>query len=87
MKNYSKLINRSMASKIERGEAIDLQYNKKTPEGHYILKQFEEDSDYCDAYTEEWIWSIGKRHSDGVILASTGGIFYDNPDFLCIWLR
>lgn len=37
--------------------------------------------------SKHYIWSIGKRHSDGVILASRNGDLYQNPEFECLWLR
>lgn len=79
--------NLSMAHKLKNDEALDVSECRRTPEGYYILNHFWEGSDYCDAVTESWIWSIGRRKNDGVILASTTSIFYDNCDFECLWLR
>lgn len=80
--------NQSMVKKLRDREAIDL--SKCRREGKfYILDHFDihAEVDYCDTVTESWIWSIGKRHSDGVILASLGTDFYQNPDYHCLWLR
>lgn len=79
--------NRAMLRKLARGDCIDVAECERTPEGHYILKEFEEDMDYCDAAAEDWIWSIGKRKNDGVILASRSAEFYQHPDFECLFLR
>lgn len=78
--------NRAMASKILKGEAIDI--SDRPREGRYVvLDRFFGDTDYCDASTEQWIWSVGRRHSDGKVLASFSGDLYQNPDFECLWLR
>jgi hypothetical protein len=79
--------NRRMAEKLEQGDAIDVSGCERTPAGEYILARFAEDTDYCDARTEEWIWSIGREHGTGRILASTDTRFYENPEYLCLFLR
>ena len=91
------MINKAMERKIAFGDAIDLKDCKRIPadgmiEGntknpYYILDRFEDDMDYCDSTLENWIWSIGKRKSDGLILASTTADFYQNDDFECLFLR
>ena len=43
--------------------------------------------DLCVAQTEEWIWSVGRRKSDGKIFASTDSRFYGDDAYECIWLR
>lgn len=79
-------MNYAMQEKIRTNDAVDLKGHKK--EGKfYILNAYFDGADYCDSATEQWIWSIGQRKSDGVILASTGTEFYQNPDFECLWLR
>ena len=75
-----------MIEKVNSGEAIDLSKNE-TKDGFYILKQFVDGADYCDLKNETWIWSIGKNYKTGQILASTDTVFYQNPDFECLWLR
>ena len=80
------LINQRMQEKLEEGEAIDLSTNKR--EGrYYVLDEVVEGMDYCDSVRECWIWSIGRRHSDGKILADTSSVFYQNNNFKCLWLR
>lgn len=80
-------MNMAMADKIQRGEAIDVSSCGRTPEGHYVLEKFVDAVDYCDTATEEWIWTIGQRESDGVILASTSGAFYMVKGYKCLFLR
>lgn len=79
--------NKRMEEKLNRGEAIDLSQCERTKEGFYILDDFIEDKDYCDAEKEYWIWSTGINYSTGRIHASTSSIFYQNPGYECIWLR
>jgi len=80
--------NLRMAAKLRRGDAIDVS-TCQTYGGAYILPpgMFVEGKDYCNAATERWIWSIGQRRSDGVILASHSDEFYHNDNFECLWLR
>lgn len=82
------MLNRSMEKKIREGECRDISGARRHGP-HYILDRFEDGMDYCDAKLEQWVWSIGKRRSDGVILASTSQQceFYMNPDFECLFLR
>lgn len=86
------MLNKAMERKLETDEAIDLADYPR--EGRYYV--LDEDAayaaalagmDFCDARTEEWIWSIGQRHSDGAVLASTRADLYDNPYFKCLWRR
>ena len=82
------MTNRAMAEKLAHNDAIDL--SKCAREGDfYVLPagMFQEGVDYCNAKTEAWIWSIGRRLSDDVILASHTGELYQNPLFECLWLR
>lgn len=76
-----------MERKIKTGEAIDISTCVRTDEGAYHLIVFTEEVDYCDAKTEEWIWSIGEHLATGQILAATDTRFYNNPLFKCLWLR
>ncbi len=48
---------------------------------------FAEDTDYCNAATEAWIWSIGVHRETGRVWASHSASKYRNPAFVCIWLR
>lgn len=83
-------MNLRMQEKVRDREAIDVADYPR--EGNYYIlggkaDVLELDADYCDTKNVRWIWSIGRRKSDGVILASTGTEFYQNPDFKCLWLR
>jgi hypothetical protein len=82
-------VNRRMLEKHELGIVIDVSGCERTPEGYYVLTEFVDGKDYADCKTQEWIWSIGRRKTDGVLLASTDshGVFYQHPDFECVWLR
>lgn len=84
---WSVLKNKRMAEKLRTGEAIDLSERPLTAEGFYKLDNFIQDVDYCDAKTEAWIWSIGISYASGEILAATSSVFYQNPNFECLWLR
>ena len=81
-------MNHAMKRKIESGTCIDV--SKFTREGDdYIIPKgvYNSDTDWCNAETEQWIWSIGRRVSDGVVIASHSTKFYQNPDFVCLFLR
>lgn len=78
--------NQAMRRKLNSGEAIDVS-SLPTYGGAYILPTFTEDVDYCNSRTERWIWSIGRRKADGVILASHSTEFYQNAEYECLWLR
>jgi hypothetical protein len=54
------MINLAMQRKLRAREAIDVSGCRRTATGDYILKEFRYDTDYCDAKTEDWIWSVGK---------------------------
>ncbi len=79
-------MNYAMQKKVADGDAIDLS-NAKREGGHYIIDRVVPDKDYCDTASEAWMWSIGRRKSDGVLLASTTAMFYQNDNFECVWLR
>jgi hypothetical protein len=80
--------NRAMRRKLEDGEALDVRaIGKELEPGVFELSRFVDDVDYCDAKNEEWIWSIGRRLRDGVVLAATNARFYQNDEFECLWLR
>jgi hypothetical protein len=82
------MANQAMANKLIKGKALDVRtVGHEVEPGVYQLRGYVDDVDYCDAEKEQWIWSIGKRLSDGVILASTDARFYENPDYKCLWLR
>lgn len=87
--------NQAMKRKLEKGEARDVEsmLELAAPEagdlyrGTFRLDRFVEDCDYCVRSTEQWIWSIGRRLSDGAIFAALDARFYGNPEFRCLWLR
>jgi hypothetical protein len=60
---------------------------------YFVLPEefFVDDLDYCcethDERAPALIWSIGRRHSDGKILASLQADLYQNDDYECLWLR
>jgi len=76
-----------MLRKLVAGKLVDVSECEQTEEGYYILPGFVDGKDYADCAAERWIWSIGRRYSDGVVLASTSNIFYQNADFECLFLR
>ena len=84
---WSNMQNKRMAAKIRSNEAIDVSRNSVTEEGYYILNDFFEEKDYCDAVKEQWIWSIGISYATGIILASSSANFYQNKEFECLFLR
>lgn len=90
------MMNLAMARKLETGECLDVEkmldpkhFDETGPafDNVYRLDRFVDDVDYCVASTEQWIWSVGRRLSDGAIFAATDGRFYQNPAFECLWLR
>lgn len=89
---YWGMLNRAMRNKLERGECVDLSGCRLTPEGFYIVPEavWQEDVDYCNAVTEQWIWSVGRvlrGLKQGEIYASHGTELYQNPDYECLFLR
>lgn len=83
------MLNLRMKAGLESGDCLDVAeigtYDTKTDT--YVIDTFDEDLDYAEKRTERWIWSIGKRASDGSILAAFDARFYQNPGFTCLWLR
>lgn len=76
-----------MVDKVNDGEAVDLSLRPKLGD-HYIMAAPPSDGvDYCDLKLGKWIWSIGRRKADGMIIASLTGDLYQNPEFECLWLR
>jgi hypothetical protein len=88
LKQYTSMSNKAMLRKLLTHDALDVCVEGREVEpGVYRLRRFCEGVDYCDASKEAWIWSIGKRKTDGEILASTDSRYYRNDDFECLWLR
>lgn len=80
--------NLRMAEGLESGDILDVSPYRQE-DGTYVLPEtfYHEGKDYCDAKTETWIWSIGKRIADNVTVASTQSNLYQHPDYECLWLR
>ncbi len=51
------------------------------------LRKYIDGFDYWDSYTEQLIWSIGRRVTDNKVFASVDSRFYQNPMFECLWVR
>lgn len=86
--------NQAMKRMLERGDAVDVekllaldQTQAGELAGTFRLDRFVENVDYVVGSTEQWIWSIGRRISDGEIFAAIDTRFYGNPEFRCLWLR
>lgn len=80
--------NKRMEEKLATRECLDVRViGKEIEPGLFELEMFLPDVDYADAKNEAWIWSIGKRISDGKIFASTETVLYNKPGFECLWLR
>jgi hypothetical protein len=70
--------NLSMRNKLERGECVDLSTCGRTDAGDYIIPPsvWQDDVDFCDAETEEWIWSIGRQYSRCALKQAHAGPCY-----------
>jgi len=80
--------NVSMRRLLHGGQALNvLDEGRELQSGMYELRRFVEGKDYCDPTKERWIWSIGRRFSDGKILAATDARFYNDRNFDCLFLR
>lgn len=80
--------NLAMKRKLDTGDCLDvLKIGTLVEPGVYELRQFFENVDYCDASKESWIWSIGKRASDGKVFAAVDARYYQAADYECLWLR
>ena len=73
-------MNRAMHRKLRDRRAIYL--SDRPREGnYYVLDRVVDGMDYCNPDTDTWIWSIGRRLADDVILASATTDLYQNPEF------
>lgn len=80
--------NLRMCEKLNLGECLNVrEIGHEISQGFFELDRYEDGVDYCDALTEQWVWSIGRRVEDGVIVASLDTSLYMNPQFVCLWLR
>jgi len=86
IEKYANVRNHTMRRRLQSGQCIDVG-ERPTYGGAFILPEFIPGKDYCDAKNERWIWSIGRRVGDGIILASYSDEFYQNNCFECLWLR
>lgn len=92
--------NKAMQKKLAARKCVDLS-NCRRIAHYYVLGEFKEGVDYCDARNEWWIWSIGRTtkalsfRRDGVtymipaglVIASTGSELYQHPGVECLFLR
>jgi hypothetical protein len=82
------MLNKRMEEMLREGEAIDVSPYLNRDGDYDLPASIDVDGkDLCNAETEQWIWSVGKRLSDGAIIASHSSKLYQNPEFECIWLR
>lgn len=94
--------NQAMARKLAKGECVDVSRCERTVTGDYILTTFDGEKDYCNAETEQWIWSVGRLTvelpsvmfngerrtlSKGTYLAAESAKWYQNSVCECVWLR
>jgi hypothetical protein len=80
--------NVSMRRLLHGGQALNVRdEGRELESGMFELRRFVEGKDYCDPVKERWIWSIGRRFSDGKILAATDARFYGDRNFDCLFLR
>lgn len=81
--------NPAMIESITNGTCIDVTRVGTYDPGEdvYVLATFDYDKDYCEVEKARWVWSIGRRRSDGAVLAAFDSRFYLHPDYVCLWLR
>jgi len=77
-----KLYNKAMERKLTSGQAIDLSRCPRKGD-FYVLPKVIDGMDYCNAQTEQWIWSIGRHNKSGEILACLGNITFNHALALC----
>lgn len=95
-----KHMNLRMYEKVFNGEAISVHdfqqivHVQDVPKGlfpyvemAYQLIEFNKNVDYCNVETGQWIQTIGRHYKTGLIFASHDNRFYDNPDYICLYLR
>ena len=74
-----------MVRGVENGEVIDI--GGCPNDGcYYTLNELPIDVEYCDVNRGYRTRSIGRRKSDGAIVASRMNDLYQNPDYECLWL-
>jgi hypothetical protein len=84
----ARMHNQAMLRKLLTGDAIDVRsVGTEVEPGVFEISAFVDECDYCDAEKEQWIWSVGRRRSDGRIFAAVDARFYATGVFECLWLR
>ena len=81
-----KLYNKAMERKLTSGQAIDLSRCPRKGD-FYVLTKVVDCMHYCNAETEQWIWSTGRHRKTGEILASHTDELFSHRNFECLWLR
>lgn len=79
-------MNFTMLHELEAGRAVDPGAAPRLGDD-FILGRLTPGLDYCVFDTGDWIWSIGRRKRDGLLLASTSMKFHHDPAFECVWAR
>ncbi len=84
------MLNLAMQRHLDTGEAIDLGKFRQE-DGSYLLPADLDidDKDLCDATLgiEQWVWSVGKNKITGERRAALDARYYENPGWVCEWLR
>jgi hypothetical protein len=83
--------NKAMQDRLNDGTCLDVSIIGEPLKGFegsvWILHEFMDGVDYCDAERELWIQSIGKHKQDGRFYASIDYRMKDNPLFDLVWFR
>lgn len=85
--DQSRMQNRRMEDMLRTGKCVDVSQFPRAGKYYVLPGPPAANLNYCDATYERWIWSIGRRLSDGAILASLAPDLYGNKDFECLWMR
>jgi hypothetical protein len=86
MQNYENAPFEWMVRGVDNGDVIDV--GACPNDEHYYTLNEEPlfGVEYCDVNRGYRMRSIGRRKSDGAIIASRTGELYQHPDFECLWL-
>ena len=80
--------NLAMKELLAKADCIDLaQLGQEQSDGTFLLEQSFPNFEYIHSTSERWVISIGRRLSDGKILAAFDSRFYQDPNYECVWLR
>lgn len=85
--DQTRMANRRMEDMLRTGKCVDVSQFPRDGKYYVLPGPPVASINYCDATYERWVWSIGRRLSDGVILASLAPDLYGHKDFECLWLR